>query len=358
MSGTTDLYEIIQAMSRSEKRYFKLFSDFQGGNKDYTALFNAIIKQKKYNEEDARIKLGLSQRQFILVKNYLYKQILKCLNTFHTSNTRQKDISNQIDSAEILFYKGLHKQSMKILKRNKKKAVEYEYWIEVLKINQIENQIYLANNDFEELTTNLDQRDEVVKNMGNEFHFTSIFNKSLGMHYDRYIDRSQDNSNETATIISDNNLDDIAYCKTVLSKIAFHQTHEVFHLMNAEPDKWYERNQKILKLFEENPGFKQAHANSYFIILTNAMHASMESHHSEEALHYAKLIRKSDMSNISPVRNVYAHLSCTLTELIVNIRMGDKKEVSKLLKYLNDNSELDFHLIGKGSLMAFVRMMK
>jgi len=74
-------------------------------------------------------------------------------------------------------------------------------------------------------------------------------------------------------------------------------------------------------------------------------------------LHYAKLIRKSDMSNISPVRNVYAHLSCTLTELIVNIRMGDKKEVSKLLKYLNDNSELDFHLIGKGSLMALKYQM-
>jgi len=51
MAYSNDLFDLIHAMTKSEKRYFKLFSSGQSGDKEYINLFNAISKQEYYDEE-------------------------------------------------------------------------------------------------------------------------------------------------------------------------------------------------------------------------------------------------------------------------------------------------------------------
>ena len=66
------LFELIHSMSMSEKRHFKLYSlkHVIGEKNQYTMLFDAIDKQKKYNEKN------LNDLSF--VKNLLQK-IMKTL---------------------------------------------------------------------------------------------------------------------------------------------------------------------------------------------------------------------------------------------------------------------------------------
>ena len=44
------LVELIQSMSKSEKRYFKMNAGMQKGEKNYVELLDAIESQEKYNE--------------------------------------------------------------------------------------------------------------------------------------------------------------------------------------------------------------------------------------------------------------------------------------------------------------------
>ena len=75
MKPSTELFNLIQSLSKSEKRFFKLSSSLQDGEKNYLKLFDAIEKQKSYDEKE--IKLLFKAEKFIQhlpsEKNHLYK---------------------------------------------------------------------------------------------------------------------------------------------------------------------------------------------------------------------------------------------------------------------------------------------
>ena len=62
------LFELINSMTKSEKRYFKLLSSRHaiGGENNYTLLFDKIDEQKVYNEEKIfkKFKLYVGNRFF------------------------------------------------------------------------------------------------------------------------------------------------------------------------------------------------------------------------------------------------------------------------------------------------------
>ncbi len=51
MKPSTELYDLIKSLTKSEKRFFKLHSALQSGPKNYLRIFEAIDKQKDYDEE-------------------------------------------------------------------------------------------------------------------------------------------------------------------------------------------------------------------------------------------------------------------------------------------------------------------
>ena len=51
MKATDDLFQLIKALTKNEKGYFKKYSAFHsiGGKNKYLLLFDAIEKQKEYD---------------------------------------------------------------------------------------------------------------------------------------------------------------------------------------------------------------------------------------------------------------------------------------------------------------------
>ena len=79
MKPSTELFQLIKSLTKSEKRYFKLSSSLQSGEKNYLKLFEAIELQNEYDEE--AIKEQFKAETFIKhlpsEKNHLYNLILK-----------------------------------------------------------------------------------------------------------------------------------------------------------------------------------------------------------------------------------------------------------------------------------------
>lgn len=120
------LHELIKSLTQTEKRYFKLFAQLQTSNKDcdYVLLFNAIEKQKVFNETKikAHFKGTSIEKRYASLKKYLYELILKCLTNYHIESKDSIKVRRMLDSAEILIAKGLYHQAKRRLDKTEKIA--------------------------------------------------------------------------------------------------------------------------------------------------------------------------------------------------------------------------------------------
>jgi hypothetical protein len=126
-----ETYELIKSLSRTEKRYFKLYARFQQGNKSYIKLFDIIDKQLKYNEKIITQQFVSKNKVSNLpaVKKYLFDQIIASIKSYGAYKDLDSDHTDLIESYKVLEYKGLHGQSGRLLKKIKSITLQDEAFI-------------------------------------------------------------------------------------------------------------------------------------------------------------------------------------------------------------------------------------
>ncbi|GJM35220.1 MAG: hypothetical protein DHS20C18_42210 [Saprospiraceae bacterium] len=153
-----DLFQLIRSMSKQEKRYFKLFASRHviGTQNKYVLLFDAIEKQAEYDENAIRHQFAGEKflRQLHVAKNYLYGLILNSLRNFHESRSAAP-FRLALRNAQLLFDKGLYKQSEKSLAKARRYATEEENFLQLLEAYRWEHQIAHSRNDYDWLETYL-----------------------------------------------------------------------------------------------------------------------------------------------------------------------------------------------------------
>ena len=112
MTKKGNLFYLIKALSKSEKRYFKLFCISQKGDNNYWRLFEAIDVQEEFDEEAIKLKFEGEAfiKQLHVTKNYLYKLILSSLRQYHAKISKNAEIKDLLRNIEILFLKELYDQ--------------------------------------------------------------------------------------------------------------------------------------------------------------------------------------------------------------------------------------------------------
>jgi hypothetical protein len=145
-------------MTGPEKRHFTLFSQRHiiGPENNYLRLFDAMDAQKDYDEDAILEKFANEKfaKQLHRIKNYLYELILRSLAEFHKNKTIGGEIRSKLESAEILFAKGLPVQANKILTAVRELIEIYEqphFWPELLELEKKYLNYLSGNQDFSEL---------------------------------------------------------------------------------------------------------------------------------------------------------------------------------------------------------------
>lgn len=128
MKPSSELFDLVKSLTKSEKRYFKLSSSLQHGEKNYLQLFDAIEMQKDYDEN--AIKELFKGTTFIKhlpsEKNHLYSLLLKSLRGFHADKSANSQLQEHLKNIEVLYNKALYKECSKVLKKAKKMAYSFE----------------------------------------------------------------------------------------------------------------------------------------------------------------------------------------------------------------------------------------
>ena len=116
------LYKLIQALSKTEKRYIKLYIQrLAGETYSYSRLFDKLASQKVYNE-----KRLLSFKHLAVMKVRLEENVLAGLQKYHSEKSISAKLFREIHAIEILFQKGLLDNALKQIQRSRKVATHYQ----------------------------------------------------------------------------------------------------------------------------------------------------------------------------------------------------------------------------------------
>ncbi len=128
MSKKDHLYELIQSLDKSEKRYFKIYFAKDTKEQKYVKLYDAIEKANEYDEKKIKqtIKDEYVQKHFAETKYYLYQLILKVLKHYRTENSIDNLLIERVQNIEVLIQKALWEQAISELQKAKKMAYDYE----------------------------------------------------------------------------------------------------------------------------------------------------------------------------------------------------------------------------------------
>ena len=175
---TLSLFKLIRSMSKAEKRHFKL-SVRQAGDEakiNYLRLFDAIEKQKKYNEERI-IRLSIVKREHLpMLKNYLHNLVMENMQMLQN---RANDIDTKLPKimqhARLMRSKGISDSELKFLTKAKDLALKHERWAIALEALQ---QIRKLMTREEKNITAVDQELSMALNKLSNLHgYWKIHNK-------------------------------------------------------------------------------------------------------------------------------------------------------------------------------------
>jgi hypothetical protein len=183
MKPSTELHDLIRSLTKSEKRFFKLHSSLQSGDKNYLRLFDAIDRQAAYDEES--LKKQFAKETFIKhlpsEKNHLYKLILKALRAFHAESSISGILKQEIKNIEILYQKALYVECNKLLHRAKRIARENErfyYWFELLNWEKmLLEEAYESGEFTKDLDALIEEEREVVEKLRNLAAYHILYSK-------------------------------------------------------------------------------------------------------------------------------------------------------------------------------------
>lgn len=137
------LFLLIQSLTASEKRFFKIdaLKNTANKNANFIQLFYYLMLSEDYNEADLIKQNICSPKQLSNLKAHLYQKILNVLRQVPSQQSIDVVLRNEINHAAILYNKGLYQQSLKILDKAKKKALQYDEHALHFEINKLEKVI-------------------------------------------------------------------------------------------------------------------------------------------------------------------------------------------------------------------------
>ncbi len=161
-SKQDELFELIKSLTGPEKRYFKVFSSrhVTKGENLYLELFDWMDERETYNEQQLKQEFKGSPvlKQLPVLKNYLKKNILKSLRTFHTDVGTRREVNAMIDYSLILIKKRLYNAAKKMIKKALKICWEHDQYDQVVFLEHMNLIINRRKGDVKAVRHFIDER--------------------------------------------------------------------------------------------------------------------------------------------------------------------------------------------------------
>lgn len=269
MSKSNHLFELINSLNKQEKRYFQLFAkkNSAGGRDNYIKLFNAICKQKIYNEAELKQKFKNTPLYsgFAVTKHNLYELILKALDIYHSESTIENIINKRIHQVGILFDKKLYDQSLRLTRKTAIIAKEHHRQKQLIELIDWEMRLLHAQTEIkllsEKIVASHEQKLSLLKEEG-QLHLLIKWN------YENFV-ALKTKWVQTKRISSGLLRVDERELLSLPARISYYNTLSGYLFSINDTKGAYNALVKFSALIEENPSVKNEYLGQYVAAINN-----------------------------------------------------------------------------------------
>ncbi len=297
MKGTNDLFLLINSMSKSEKRFFKLSASIHSGEKNYLVLFNAIEKQKEYNEE--RIKRELKDRSFAdniaYEKNYLFKQVLKTLRNYHSGKSVDFQLTEMLEEISILHSRGLYKICEKTIVKAKKIAVDHERNAFLLELLKWEWDLMHSRFAIDEVEKNvkgiLVQYETIMSKISNLNKYKAIASDVFVNTYKGAHIRGKEQQMNYSKLAALSLLSEESNALSYDARSYFYLLKSNLYFVRRDWKNAFSSTVKLAGLLESNPAKIEEEPRKYIVVLNNILSTCLALNKNEELFFYIEKMK-------------------------------------------------------------------
>tara|TARA_B110000305_G_scaffold119456_1_gene134144 strand:- start:1441 stop:2997 length:1557 start_codon:yes stop_codon:yes gene_type:complete len=332
------LFELINSMTKSEKRYFKLLSSRHaiGGENNYTLLFDKIDEQKVYNEEKIfkKFKGEAFLNRFSITKKRLYDHILAALDSYYMTNSINAQLYKKLHSADILYDKSLYDQCHRILRSAEKVALKNDKH-EILMLISSKQKMLLETNGYLKITH--DSIDEIYEKDRDNIARLKQFSKLWSVKSKLFTQLSKQGKSRSKkdvdlyrSICDDVftiNVNEIYSIET--KYLYYHIKSAYFYSIDDLENSLFNLN-KNLALFKSDFN-TQIESNKQVSVYTNAIHvADKLGYYKESYRHLFQLKKMIPSTAVNEDLAIKLFSSITSIELNICLRKGEFENAEKV----------------------------
>lgn len=153
MAKATSIQKLVNALSKAEKRYFKMYASLQQGSKDYVTLFDLFQKHHHVTNVKAAFKKIKPNASYETSSKHLYKVLTYSLLHLRMEQGKNTSLVMQLMKANILFEKSLYEEGFSELRKIQSAAKAHEQYL--IQLWAIRTELYyLSNLNFHAVTEN------------------------------------------------------------------------------------------------------------------------------------------------------------------------------------------------------------
>ncbi|MFK7908795.1 MAG: hypothetical protein AB8B69_26940 [Chitinophagales bacterium] len=336
-TSSTFLYDLVHSLTKSEKRYIKVQSG--SGEKDYIQLMDALMAQKRFDEE--KLIKDNKEANFIrhlaVNKQYLYELLLKSLARFG-QKTFEGKVFEKISAANVLIQKGLFAPAFKELRKGQKMAEKYELFELQIMLCAIEKkllsqrQFKTKGDDTIHQLFKIEQDSlEQLKNT-NEYWYLTQQIVQFQIRFQKIQTEEQRKYIEDFT--QSPKLQNVSLATNVKSQLCFYQANATCQFMLGNVKEAYKINRNFLDILDATPHFLKLYAERYLATLNNMLIDSFvigEYDVLTEGLN--RLMRIAERSEFKSIKNIASRVFRQRYLLLINWTLR-QKDFEKALEWI------------------------
>lgn len=170
---------LIQSLSKAEKRYIRLYTNLQSGDKNYMLIYNYASEGLSAEQIYAKFSEEVNEKSFEMAAKHLYQVLLDCLVQLRDKQDIQTSIFNYITKSNILFERELYDNAFSELEKARKLASMYEKDLLLLLIGRTELK-YMRTIHFNGIN------EKILVNKQMQINDTMKYTRNINQHLQLY----------------------------------------------------------------------------------------------------------------------------------------------------------------------------
>ncbi len=359
IAKSESLFLLIQSLSKSEKRSFKLYVGRNQDAKDslYIQLFDLLDKANQADDHLLKKKLGgPSNAAYSNLKKHLFEQLMIVLRLLSKEKKENFKIREYIDFTYILYGKGLHWQALEVLEKAKKLSKKHFNDFSLLTIIELEKLIqsrHITRTKGDSIDELIDQSEHLSRRVIDRITLSNI---RLKLHK-KYVEQGHIGSKEKAIELTktfSESMENINKSNLEgIEEIYYYQSYVWFHYILDQFEECLKWSVKWVNAFKQSDELQRRdvdlYMRGYHYILTSAYNVkniSIYEHYLtelEEYRHsnYSKLNHNSQIVSFQYVHNGRMNLHF----LNGTFEEGLKNIPSTLKRIKRYSVKLDYHKV-------------